>query len=251
MPPHAWLVFAAGLIAGTMNAAVGGGSFVSVPALIFAGVPAVSANQSSTVALFPGTFASTWAYRNELKPFEIVSTRWMLAVSLIGGFVGALLLLFTPAKIFDNLLPWLLLVGATVFAIGPHVGVVLRRTLRITPAMFLGVQFLLAIYGGYFGGAVGIMMMAAWSLLGPTDMKQLNAVKTLMVGTANAIAVLCFVTVGTVRWPQTLLMLVAGIIGGYGGARVTRLFSSQRIRAVATVFNFVMTAAFFWFRFAR
>jgi uncharacterized protein len=245
---HPILLFSAGLVAGAMNAAAGGGSFVSLPALIFAGVPSVAANESSTVALFPGAFASAWAYRREFRPFESVSMAAMIGVSLAGGLAGAVLLLVTPAKLFDNLLPWLLLAGSVAFAFGPIVGAWLRRRVHISRAVFLCSQFLLAIYGGYFGGAVGIMMMAAWSLLGPTDIKAMNAAKTLLVGTTNAMAVACFIALGKIWWAQTLVMVSAALIGGYGGASIARRLPSQATRNGIAAFNFVITAVFFYVR---
>jgi uncharacterized membrane protein YfcA len=240
------LLLVAGLVAGAMNAAAGGGSFVTLPAMIFAGVPSVEANASSTVALFPGAMASVLAYRDDFKPFEFLSLRVMLAVSMVGGLFGALLLLLTPAKRFDVIVPWLLLAGTLVFAFGARAGVWLRRVIRIGPLPVLCCQFLLGIYCGYFGGAVGIMTLAVWSLLGMTDIRAMNASKTLVVGATNAVAVACFVVASKVWWPQTSVMLVAAILGGYGGARFARRVPPQRLRLGISAFNFVITAVFFW-----
>ena len=159
------LLAAAGLLAGAMNAIAGGGSFVTFPAMVFAGLPPVIANASSTVALFPGTLASTWAYRRELAGTGDIRLRWMLPVSIAGGLCGALLLLFTPAHLFDLVIPWLLLLATLTFAFGARAGAALRRVVRIGPATLLAVQFVISLYGGYFGGAVGLMMLAAWGLL--------------------------------------------------------------------------------------
>jgi len=243
---HALLLFGAGLLAGAMNAAAGGGSFVTFPALISAGVPSVIANATSTVALFPGAFASAYAFRRDFRRFEAVSLRTMLAVSLTGGVAGALLLIFSPASIFDALVPWLLLFGAVVFAVGRQAGVALRRVVRLGRSSLLATQFVLGIYGGYFGGAVGIMMMAAWSIFGLSDIRAMSAARTLLVGATNAVAVVCFVFAGLVWWPQALLMLVAAVAGGYAGARVARRVDPDRLRAGITVFNFLVTAAVFW-----
>ena len=127
------ILLVAGLVAGAMNAAAGGGSFVTFPAMVFAGLPSVEANASSTVALFPGALASVYAYRHDFRPFEILSLPVMLAVTMVGGFVGALLLLVTPAKRFDMIVPWLLLTGTLVFAFGGRASVWLRRVVRIGP----------------------------------------------------------------------------------------------------------------------
>jgi uncharacterized protein len=174
------LLFVSGacLVAGAMNALAGGGSFVSLPALIAVGVPSVQANASSTVALFPGGVASAWAYRDGLGPVGAVSLRALLVTTLIGGVVGAILLLSTPTQTFDFVLPWLLLVACLALGFGRVIGEWLRRRWRIPPAAVLAIQFGLGIYGGYFGDAVGIMMMAVWGLLDSRDLKSLNAPRT-------------------------------------------------------------------------
>ncbi len=243
--PHGELLFGAGFLAGAMNAAAGGGSFVTLPTLVFAGVPSVAANASSTVALFPGSFASAWAYRDDFVPFELISLRKMLAVSLTGGIAGALLLLVTSASTFDRIVPWLLLVGTLAFAFGNRAGLLLRRYIRIDARLMFICQFFLGVYGGYFGGAVGIMMMATWNLFGITDIKAMNATKTLVVGATNAVAVVCFVAAGKIWWPQTLVMLSAAVLGGYVGARLARRLPPQRIRLGICIFNALITAVFF------
>src|ERR1700744_3843262 len=213
---HPILLLIAGLIAGALNAAAGGGSFVSFPALIYAGVPPIVANASSTVALFPGAVVSTWAYRKNIRAFPGVSMGVMVVVTLLGGFCGALLLLFTPSEGFNKMVPWLLLTGSLFFAFGRSAGNFLRSKFHIGAGLLPGVQFLLGIYGGYFGGAVGIMMLAVWSVFEQSDIRIMNANKTLLVGVANSIAVLIFIVAGKVTWPSTCLMLVATILGGYG-----------------------------------
>jgi uncharacterized membrane protein YfcA len=235
----------AGFVAGAMNAVVGGGTFVSLPAMVWAGVPSVVANASTTVALFPGAVASTWAYREDFASFGQVSIRSLLVVSLIGGLLGALLLLLTPERTFDALVPWLLLVATLAFAFGRQAGAALRRVVRIGPATVLVAQFALAIYGGYFGGGVGIMMMAAWSLLETVDLRTMSPARTLLVSATNGIAVICFIGAGAVRWPETLAVLVSGIAGGYLGARVARGIPVPTLRAIILVVSTAMTAAFF------
>jgi uncharacterized protein len=243
---HPLLIFLAGLLAGVMNAAAGGGSFVTLPVLVFAGVPSVIANATSTVALFPGSFASAWAYRDDFKPFDGVSLKALLAASVAGGLVGALLLLFTPTTTFDAIFPWLLLFGTLAFSFGRQAGIVLRRMVHIGTPTLIFVQFLLAIYGGYFGGAVGIMTLAVWSLFFVSNLTALNAAKTLLVGCMNATAVVCFVLAGKVWWPQAVVMLVAAVAGGYLGARVTRKLDPSRVRTAITVLTFAMTALVFY-----
>jgi uncharacterized membrane protein YfcA len=239
------ILMVAGLVAGAMNAAAGGGSFVTLPAMIFAGVPSVEANASSTVALFPGAVASVYAYRRDFRPFDVLSLPVMLGVSMLGGLLGAFLLLVTPARQFDELIPWLLLVGTLVFAFGGRAGVLLRRVVRIGPMTLLCSQFVLGIYCGYFGGAVGIMTLAIWSLLGMTDFRAMNATKTLVVGATNGIAVVCFILAGKIWWPQTVTMLSAAIVGGYAGAHFARRLPPERLRLGISVFNCLITAVFF------
>ena len=182
-----------------MNALAGGGSFVSLPAMIAAGVPPVQANTSSTVALFPGGLASAWAYRDGLGPVGAVSLRALLVATLCGGLAGALLLLRTPSAAFTFVLPWLLLVACVALAFGRQLGEALRRRCHVHANAVLAVQFALGVYGGYFGGAVGIMMIAMWGLLDSRDIKRLNAPRTLMVSAANAVAVIAFIVAGAVR----------------------------------------------------
>jgi uncharacterized protein len=245
------IVFLAGLIAGAMNAAAGGGSFVSIPALIYVGIPSVSANMSSTIALYPGSLTSGWAYRKNFQPILNVSVKAMFLATLAGGLWGAILLLLTPSSAFDVIIPWLLLLGSFAFAFGPSIGKRLHRHWRPNTALLLVAQFVLGVYGGYFGGAVGIMMMAVWSVLGLTDIRAMNAVKVVLVAAANTIAVLCFAFAGSVAWRETLVMLMAAALGGYAGARVTLRFSGSQIRLGISMINFAITAIFFYTRFFR
>lgn len=239
------LVFGAGFLAGCMNALAGGGSFVTLPALIAAGVPSVNANASSTVALLPGGAASAWAYRDDLGPVGSASLRSLMIVTLLGGVIGALLLLWTPSSVFDFILPWLLLIATTVLTFGKRLGEALRRRWHIGPAKVLPIQFLLGIYGGYFGGAVGIMMMAVWGLLDSRDVKSLNAPRTLLVTLANSLAGLTFVIAGAVHWRETSVMLVASAIGGYGGAQLGRRAPAAIVRGGTLILTACITIAFF------
>lgn len=242
--------FAAGMVAGAMNALAGGGSFVSLPALIAAGVPPVQANTSSTVALFPGGLASAWAYRDGLGPVGAVPLRALLLATLCGGLAGAVLLLRTPSAAFTFVLPWLLLVATIALAFGRRIGEALRARWRIHARAVLAVQFALGVYGGYFGGAVGIMMIATWGLLDNRDLKLLNAPRTLLVSAANTVAVLAFIAAGAVRWPETLAMLAGATLGGYGGAHIGRRAPPGVIRAVTLCATTAITLAFFvktWF----
>jgi uncharacterized protein len=239
------LIFGAAFLAGILNAIAGGGSFLTFPALVFTGVPPIIANASSTVAVSPGSFASAWGYRNDFVPFEKIGLWPMLAISLVGGTLGALLLLWTPARTFDQVVPWLLLGATLLFGFGRQLTPLLLRWFTIGPAALVAIQFLIAIYGGYFGGAIGILMLALYGLFGLKNLTAMNAVKTLLAGTMNGAAVVCFIIAGKVWWPQTLVMLVAAVLGGYAGARIARRIDPTWLRIGVTAVGLAMSAAFF------
>jgi uncharacterized protein len=240
------LLIGAAFGAGLLNSVAGGGSFLTFPALVFTGVPSVIANASSTVALFPGVFASAWAYRRDFRTPEGVSFRAALVVSVLGGVTGALLLLYTSERSFDVIIPWLLLIATLTFAFGRQAAGILKRRSGISPRTLIVVQFLAAVYGGYFGGAVGIILLAAWSLAGLNDIHALNANRTLLGGVMNAAAVVCFAVAGTIWWLQTGMMLIAAVIGGYLGARVARRMNPRAVRALVTIISITVTTAFFF-----
>jgi uncharacterized membrane protein YfcA len=241
-----WLyLVAAGLLGGSMNAVAGGGSFVTFPVLVLAGLPPIAANATSTVALFPGTLASTWAYRRDLGGIAGVGLRILLPISIAGGLVGAVLLLVTPGAAFDKVIPWLLLAATLTFAGGRNLGAWLRRRVRIGRGALLAIQFILGVYGGYFGGAVGLMMMAAWTLLDSIDLKTMAPARTLLTSAANGMAVLCFAAAGAVWWPEGLAMMASTIAGGYYAARLARHLPPAVLRGFVIVLSACVTAGFF------
>ncbi len=239
------LLIIAALAAGLINSVAGGGMFLTFPALVFTGVPSIVANASSTTALIPGILASSWAYRGDLKKTEGIPFLPLLIVSLVGGIVGALLLLFTPQRTFDSVIPWLLLAATLVFTFGPRIAPRLRRAFHMSAGTVVVIQFFIGVYGGYFGGAIGILMLATWSIYGITDIHIMNANRTLMGAATNAIAAVLFIAARKVWWPQTLVMLVAAIIGGYVGAHTARKVDPRYIRAIVTVVSAGITIAFF------
>ncbi len=241
-----YLIAGAGLLAGAMNAIAGGGSFVTLPALIAAGVPALNANASSTVALVPSALASAYAYRHEFQGFDSVSFRAMTVISVVGGACGAVLLLVTPQSVFAALVPFLLLFGTLAFAFGREIGARLREKIHITPHMVLIAQFVLGIYGGYFGGAVGIMMLATWSLLTSAPLAAMQPARNLLNAAMNAIATVLFVAGGLVFWRETFILFVGAIIGGYFGAHYGRRIPAAPARIVISCLNAAMTAFVFW-----
>ena len=242
---HVLSLTGAGFLAGGMNALAGGGSFVTLAALIAAGVPSVAANASSTIALYPAGIASAWVYRGRIGQVCGVPLRPAFLATLAGGLAGALLLLATPNAAFDRVLPWLLLVATLALSFGPRLGPALRARLRAGVPTVIAVQFVLGIYGGYFGGAVGLMMMAAWSLLEAADLKALNPPRTLLVTAANTVAVLCFALAGVVRWQEALLVGLGAIFGGYGGAHLGRVLPAALVRSATIVLAVALTVVFF------
>ncbi len=239
------LLAGAAFLAGVMNALAGGGTFITFPALVFTGVPSVIANASNAVALVPASFASAWAYRRDFQNVENLSFKSMVAVSLVGGVIGAVLLVSTPETTFDALVPWLLLAATLVFAFGPKFIPKLRERFHIGPTALLVLQFCVGIYGGYFGGAMGIVMLAVYSLFGLTNLNAMNAMKAMMAGFINGVSVFVFVFTGNVVWKQTLFMMVFAIIGGYFGAHYGRKLNPKYLRALIIFISTVVTIAFF------
>ena len=235
----------AGLLAGTMNAVAGGGSFVSFPVMVLLGLPPIAANATSTVSLFFAMIASTFAYRDGLSGMAGISLKLLLPISLAGGMIGAVLLLVTPGAAFDLVIPWLLLLATLTFVGGRHLGDWLRRYVRIGRRTFLIIQLVLSIYGGYFGGAIGLMMMAVWTLIDSAELKAMAPARTLLVSATNGSAVLCFAVAGAVWWPEMLAMTVSAIAGGYYGARFARHLPPAVLRWFVVLLSATVTVAFF------
>lgn len=243
------LLLAAAFLAGTLNAVAGGGSFLTLPALVFTGVPPVVANATGTVALLPGYMAGAWGFREDMQPPPGLSMRAVVLLSLLGGCAGAVLLLVTPDATFRRVIPWLLLAATALFAFGPQ----LRRWVGAghhqgaVPAWKAGLGMLaVAAYGGYFNGGLGILLLALFGLLGQTHLHAMNGMKNLVSALLTAIAVGIYAAGGIVQWPQALLMMVAATLGGYGGARVARRMPAEWLRAGIVLTGLVMAAAFFW-----
>ncbi|GCE18601.1 sulfite exporter TauE/SafE family protein [Dictyobacter kobayashii] len=246
------LLFLVAVIGGTLNSVAGGGSFFTFPTLIFAGVPPIPANATSTVALWPGSVAGAGAYRRELKEIDRRLLIVLVITSLIGGVLGAILLLITPPSIFTTLLPYLLLIATLLFAFsGPVTRQLrLRRIERsaLSVGQLVGIsiaQFVIAIYGGYFGGGIGILMLATLALMGLENIHVMNGLKTLLATCINGVAVITFVVAGAVFWPEAIVMVVGAIIGGYGGAYYARKIDQKWIRLFVIVVGFAMTLYFF------
>jgi uncharacterized membrane protein YfcA len=238
----AFLFFAAAA-GGAINSVAGGGSFVAFPALLFAGAAPIPANATNSVALWPGSAASAIAYRRELLDVrqELVP---LGVAALIGGTCGSVLLLRTPEHAFVLLIPWLLLCATLLFSFGGFLGARARGA-RVPLPLAVSVQLLISVYGGYFGGGMGIMMLAVLSLLGMTDIHRMNALKTVLATLVNGVAVVTFIVAGAVDWPRGGVMIVGGITGGYAGAAIARRVDAKHVRWLVMAVAWTMTVYFF------
>ncbi len=252
------LLFVAALVGGAINSVAGGGTLLTFPALIFIlkkdlGLDDVSskviANATSTVALVPGSFASAWAYRRELRQ----CVRWLailLLPSLAGGILGSLLVIAYPDS-FAELVPWLILTAALLFLAQP----IITKLTGVRPetptggSILLALafwQFVMSIYGGYFGAGMGIVMLGTFGLMGMTDIHQMNAVKTFLGVCVNGMAVIVFAVEGQVNWMLAIVMAIAAILGGYIGAHAARRLNREIVRWLVIVIGFSLAAFYFY-----
>jgi uncharacterized protein len=239
------LLIAAAFAAGAINSVAGGGSFLTFPSLVFAGIPAVIANASNTVALVPGSMASVMGYRQDIQRLADNRLKSWFLISLLGGAVGAALLLLTSDTTFRRIAPWLLLFATLLFAFGRQVSLALRGRLHSSQALMLLLLFPVSVYGGYFGGGIGIMILAAFRLYGLTDIHTMNGVKSILAGSLNAIAAFIFIAAHQVEWRPTLVMMAAAIAGGYTGPVIARKVAPGVIRGIVITVGAAMTIYFF------
>jgi uncharacterized membrane protein YfcA len=239
------LAAGAGLLGGAMNALAGGGTFATLPALIALGLPSTYANATSNVALLPGAGASAWAYRDELAPVAGLSVRALSAITFAGGLIGSVLLVMTPTRAFDLIIPWLLLFAFAVMAFGRRASDWLHARVTIGPRTLVTAQSLLGIYGGYFGGGVGLITTAVYGLLAGTHPRSLFAIRTLMLLIANFAAALLFMAVGLVDWQACAPMLMGGVLGGWAGAKLGKRLTHRAVRIWTLVVTGVTTLVFF------
>jgi uncharacterized membrane protein YfcA len=243
-------LFFAGALGGAMNAVAGGGSFIAFPALLFTGVAPIAANATNTVALWVGVTASTGAYRKHLD----ISRRVMIPLtvtSLIGGIAGAYLLLHTPAQTFLRVMPWLMLGATVLFMFGSRLsrrsGGSIARDASTRALVIASVfELIVAVYGGYFGGGMGILNLAMLAAMGMTDIHAMNALKVVLGGIINGVAVVTFVIAGAVVWKEGSAMIAGALAGGYLGAHYAQKLPQAWIRGFVIVVGIGMTAYFFW-----
>jgi len=250
---QAIFLFVAAVIGGTLNAVAGGGSFISFPALLFTGVPPVQANATNTVALWTGLTASGGAYLHRLNvPRRLFLP--LLVTSIIGGLAGALLLLKTPQHTFLHLVPWLLLGATLLFIFGNRIRAIGGKSVAtselahtswqaITLLSFF--ELLVGVYGGYFGGGIGIMTLGMLAAIGMSDIHAMNALRTMLGSVINGVAVLAFILARAVFWPQCAVMIVGALVGGWFGAHYSQRADPKKVRYVVIAVGFAMTAYFF------
>ena len=238
-----------------MNAVAGGGSFVAFPALLFTGVAPVPANATNTLSLWIGTAATGGAYRKRLNlPRRILIP--LLLMSVFGGVAGAVLLVKTSSPTFLRVIPWLMLAATLLFIFGRFLTG--RRLVSIsgeasTAALAAASIFELvaAVYGGYFGGGLGIVNLAMFSALGLTDIHAMNALKVLLAGAINGVATITFIVAGSVVWPQAAVLSVGAVCGGYSAAHYAQKLPSRFVRAAVIAVGLGMTVYFFWKAYHR
>ena len=235
----------AGCVGGAMNALAGGGTFATLPSLIAIGLPANVANATSNVALLPGAAASAAEFRGELQPVGGLPVRLLAAITFAGGLAGSLLLVLTPTRAFDFIIPWLLLVGFAAMLLGKRAADWLHQRVTIGRRTLVVAQSILGIYGGYFGGGVGLMTTATYGLLAGAHPRSLFAIRTLMLAVANLAAAILFVSTGLVSWGACVPMLIGSVLGGWLGAKAGKRLPAGLVRVWTLLVTGATTAVFF------
>ncbi|PUE46488.1 hypothetical protein B9Z47_14215 [Limnohabitans sp. 2KL-1] len=244
LPEAVWLLTGgAAFAAGVLNAIAGGGSFLTFPALVFAGVPPVSANATSAMAVSPGYLGSLLGFREELKALPRALLWREVSIAAVGGLIGAGLLLVTPSRVFSGLVPWLLLLATALFAAGPHMAQ--RNGNKGQPAWRLPGLMGVAIYGGYFNGGLGILLMALYTLTGETRLNTVNALKNLNSFVLSLLSVTAFAAAGVIVWSQAIWMMSLATAGGWAGARLAKRMPAQKVRWLVIAAGLTMSGVFF------
>ena len=248
---HGVVVFAAAFVAGMMNSVAGGGTLLTFPVLVWLGMDPIQANVTSTVSLWPGSLGAMYGFRRELAG----SGRWMrllAPVSIVGGLAGAILLLRTPSRVFASIVPYLILFATILFAAQEPITRSLRGDARAnaervnSPRWWVWAmvfQFVVAVYGGYFGAGIGILMLAALGLLGLTDIHQMNGLKNFFAVCINLVAASYFALRGSVDWRYAAVMVAGAIAGGYGGAGLARKLGRRFVRRAVVFIGLAMAAS--------
>lgn len=240
------LLIAAAFGAGILNTVAGGGTFLTFPALVFTGMPPVMANATSTVAVFPGYLGGAFGFRSELAGFDRRRLLRLVIITLVGGLVGSSLLLVSSNEAFSMVVPFLLLGATLAFLFGDRVRQWAAAKARDVSSERASGLFAVALYGGYFNGGLGIVLLALFSLWGMTDLNRMNALKSGLSFLLSAISVAVFAVAGLVAWPQAFIMMLAATAGGYAGAPLARALPKPVVRGVIATVGFGMSTVFFW-----
>ena len=238
------LLVSASFIAGIINSIAGGGSFLTFPALVFSGVPTIAANATSAVAVFPGYLSGALGFSKELKEYPKSKFLLLIMLSIMGGIGGSLLLLITPASVFSYIIPWLLGFATLLFAFGDFVGKWAKKNSNSNGITGNLATLIVCIYGGYFNGGLGIVLLALFSTLGMRDIHLMNGLKNIMSFALSAASVVTFAIAGIVFWQQAIIMMIAATIGGYFGVVVARKLSKNTIRVIIVLIGLIMTIIF-------
>ena len=228
-----------------INSIAGGGSFLTFPALVFAGVPTIAANATSAVAVFPGYLSGALGFAKELKAFPKSKFLLLIFLSISGGILGSILLLITPEVVFSFIIPWLLGFATLLFAFGNYVSKLAEKTSDTNGFKSNIATLLVCIYGGYFNGGLGIVLLALFSTLGMRDIHLMNGLKNIMSFALSAASVVTFAIAGIVFWKYAIIMMIAATIGGYFGVIVARKLSKNIIRIIIVIIGTIMTFIFF------
>ena len=252
---HVLVLMMAGCVAGLMNAIAGGGTLVTFPALISIGLPPIIANATSTVALLPATLGSTVGYRKRIQHIS----SWLkvfVPVSLVGGLIGGILLVQTPSRMFDAMVPFLILFATILFM--AHSSFVrflgtqsIHHTQHSKKWLYgsMAFQFAVAVYGGYFGAGIGILMLASLGILGFEDVHEMNTLKVILGFLINVVAAVYFVFSGLVSWPDAFIMACGTIVGGYSGAHFAQRVPQHAVRTAITAIGLIISAVMFYRQF--
>ncbi len=240
---HLIVPLLAAVLAGAINSAAGGGSFISFPALLLVGIPPIAANATNTTAMWIGNIGSIGGFREDLQ-LERRDALWPIIISVVGSTIGSLLLLRTPENAFERAVPALLAFATIVFAASPA----LRRSIPAgtarSPLATFAPLFLVSLYGGYFGAGIGIMLLALFAATTSLAIVRANALKNVLVFFVNGTAVIPFAIAHAIVWPEALLMAIGAIAGAYGGARIIRRLPPTAVRVIVIAIGTTMTIYF-------
>lgn len=240
------LILGAAFGAGVLNTIAGGGTFLTFPALVFIGIPPVMANATSAVAVFPGYLGGALGFRDEIGRIDRSRLMRLIGVTLLGGLIGSLLLLVSSNKAFSVVVPFLLLAATLAFLYGEKIRAwAASQSRAVTPFGTVGL-LLVSIYGGYFNGGLGIVLLALFALWGMVDIHAMNGLKSALSFALSAISVGVFALGGLVSWEHAIGMMIASTLGGYAGAPIARALPKAAVRALIACVGFTMSAVFFW-----